>query len=215
MFPLMIKSAMLAWILIRKRHGSLPVLGIVAMILGHLIGSILWRENARPRRHNVSTRMRRGREPCRICDTGWWADRFKGHVVPLRRMHSRVEVHVDGSRAWRPLSQDGGRRWVRTGNARFRREWVCSIVGCHGGSRVEQELFGHWGGLTGLIEGSRRRAGVRERVACRMPIGGKAMIARWAGSQLTDHVCVPLARLWNLCRAVEGVSCPVGASGRR
>lgn len=45
-FPLTVKPAMLPWILILKRHGSLPVLGIVTMILGHLKGSILWRENA-------------------------------------------------------------------------------------------------------------------------------------------------------------------------
>lgn len=214
-FPLVVKSAMVPGVLILKRHGPLPVLGIVTMILWHLIGSKPWRENTRPGRHNVSSRMRRGRERCRVRHTGRRADRFKRHAIPLRGMHSRVEAHVDGNRAWRPLGHGGSRRWTWTWDARFRREWVCRIVGCHGGGRVEQEAFGHCGGLTGLIERSRRRAGVREGIACRMPLGGEAMIARWAGSQLLGHVCVPLARLWNLCRGVKVVSCPVGASGRR
>jgi hypothetical protein len=43
-FHLVIKSAMLPWILMLKRHGSLPVLGVVTMIL--IKESIFWQENA-------------------------------------------------------------------------------------------------------------------------------------------------------------------------
>jgi hypothetical protein len=58
-FPLVLRSAMVCSIIILKGHGPLPLLRIVAMVIRHLVGSKLLRENAWAGRNNVSSRMRR------------------------------------------------------------------------------------------------------------------------------------------------------------
>jgi hypothetical protein len=68
-FPLGLRSAMVSSIIILKGHGPLPLLRIVAMVVRHLVGSKLWRENTRPGRNDVSSRMRRRRQWCRMRDT--------------------------------------------------------------------------------------------------------------------------------------------------
>lgn len=65
-FPLVLRSAMVCSIIILKGHGPLPLLRIVAMVIRHLVGSKLWRENAWAGRNNVSSRMRRRRQWGRV-----------------------------------------------------------------------------------------------------------------------------------------------------